>query len=100
VRRREGIVQSTRVENAGIDCVLHLQRDILNDEMKCAMVYKLNGKKRQVDCTIRSRFSENTDAKLLRAFGEMRTALAENIAAELLGAAFDQAARRNFEGFL
>jgi hypothetical protein len=42
------VIQAVRVENCGIDAVLHHMRDIANDEDEFRIVYKINGERRVV----------------------------------------------------
>jgi hypothetical protein len=42
------VIQAVRVENCGVDAVLHHMRDIANDEDEFRIVYKINGERRVV----------------------------------------------------
>jgi hypothetical protein len=93
-RAQARIVATTRVQDMGIDCVIHKMLDIANCETKYAVIYSLNGKKHRVDHVSNDLRAESRDEAARRVARELMTAMAEHMAINLLAGAF-----RNFKEF-
>lgn len=87
-RAQASILSATRVQDLGIDCVIHKQRDMLNDRTQYAIVYSLNGKKHRVNHDFQHGLSESAPESVRRLCDELRAALAAHMAAHLLAGVF------------
>lgn len=79
---QDKIVQSIRLENSPIDCVVHTQQNPMNAQRDFCVLVRINGKKLEI------RRSFNEWATLDDVAKGLRTAVSERIAAEILAPAF------------
>jgi len=87
-RAQARIVATTRVQDMGIDCVIHKMREMHTGDTRYAVIYSLNGKKHRADHLSMDRGNEDRDESKRRVAQELVTALAEDIARNLLAGAF------------
>lgn len=83
------IVETIRVGNTAIECVLHKWMDNLSDRMVMRAVFKLNG----ITETAEHRWSPCFDADEGHAMRELRDRVAEVIATKMIVSAFATTAR-------
>lgn len=79
---RDKVVQSIRLENSPIDCVIHTQENLMNSQSDFLIFIRINGKQLEV----RKLFDFDADFEKI-AEGLLQ-ATSARIAAELLGPAF------------
>jgi hypothetical protein len=83
---RDKVVQAIRLENCPIDCVVHTSRDHMSGDSQFCAFIKINGQRIEV----RKSFSMTTEPKDM--VDGLLQAVAERIAAVLLGPAFNKLA--------
>ncbi len=78
---REKLLESVRVQNCGIDAVLHRYEDCLTQQTRFLIIYKINGEQRRVE---HSEYS--MDLTIQKIGDALWKALADDIAGVLLRA--------------
>lgn len=79
------VVETIRVANTAIECVLHKQDDMLNNQVVIRAIFKLNGIVETAD----HRFSPYSDAGEVHAYRDLRDKIAAVIATKMIASAFD-----------
>lgn len=88
------VIQAVRLENCGVDAVLHHMRDSLNDQRRFKIIYKINGERRVVDYDHTETGAFDDREKMLMG---LRDAFAKDIANVLTAAVLKAAGK--FSGF-
>lgn len=86
-KAEQRIEQTARVEDCDFDIVIHRRHDAMNVEDQFALIYRVNGRKVRVDHHFRPKAAERRDEERERLAQELRQALADSIAVEVLSRA-------------
>lgn len=84
----KNVLDRVKLADNGFECALTLYRDAMNDEVRVIARYKLNGRVSEVEHRIpTTQFSRRPQEKL-EAILPIRVKIAEDIASQMLAAAF------------